>query len=143
MPPDNPHQQLLDACEQSTYEYPHNGDRDFWGPLPGLPFDIYPERLEDQRLIDMNGTLPLNFEHDDKENDPDNLEIAQPLNTVESMHVMPASQYQQTSESVQVSRHLSLVHNAFYDNFQSNMLPYGLGGHDGAHDEVIAKAIAP
>lgn len=107
-------------------------DRESWVPSPSLPFNIHPERLEDQLAADANAASPYNFDRDDKENDVANCTFEQASNSG-MMSIMPASHYRRTTEESQASCERSLVDGALY-NFNHSRSPYGLGGNDGTHE---------
>jgi hypothetical protein len=108
-------------------------DRDSW-PTPGLSFDVYTERLEDQLAAEAKAASPLNFEDDDKENDVLGTVLEETPNLTDGMSVMPASQYRAAQTSNDALSHHSLVAEAFYYT-DTVLLPYGMGGSDGAHDQ--------
>ena len=109
-------------------------DRDSRPALPGLPFQIYADSFEDQLAADAKAASPLNFDHDNKENNSTFLELEETPNSADEMTVIPASQYRRTSEESCASRHHPSVSDAFYE-LRHGSSPYGLGGSDGTHDE--------
>jgi hypothetical protein len=109
-------------------------DRDSWPTTRGLPFNIHSDSLEDQLEAEATAASPLNFDHDDKENDISSM-FDEPPNPVDGMSVMPASQYRRTSGDRHASREHSMVSKAFFE--ESMASPYGLGG-DGTEDERSA-----
>jgi hypothetical protein len=102
-------------------------DRDAWPTASGLSFEIYSERLEDQLAAEAKAALPLNFEHDDKEN---NFTADADLgtSTPASATVMPASHYRRTSGENEALHHTSSVEHVLYDGFDTCPSPYGVGG---------------
>jgi hypothetical protein len=108
-------------------------DRDAWPLSPGQPFQIFHEKLEDQLAREAMAASPLNYEHDDKENDTNVADLDPLSDAYEGISVMPASQYRQSSEDRQFSRQHNLVSEALYDDPAPPS--YGLDGTNGTHDE--------
>jgi hypothetical protein len=105
-------------------------DKDAWPVAPGQPFDIFCEKLADQLDREAHAASPLNYEHDDKENeaDNDNIEI-DPLSTTHTgVSIIPETQYRQSSEDHELSTHHALINYALYED--PHPQTYGL---DGAH----------
>ncbi|KAJ4368102.1 hypothetical protein N0V83_006457 [Neocucurbitaria cava] len=73
-------------------------DRDSWAISPGQSFEIFEERLEEQLAAEATALSPLNYEHDDKENNID----CPDFGSTTDMSVMPASQYRPSSEERQL-----------------------------------------
>jgi hypothetical protein len=108
-------------------------DRDSWATPLGQPFQIYENSFEEQMEADASAASPLNYGHDDKENNIANPAFDEPFNPVDGMSVMPASQYRRRTEDSNASRELGLVGEAFFRD-QDFLSPYGLGG-DGTVEE--------
>ncbi|KAF2129527.1 hypothetical protein P153DRAFT_290768, partial [Dothidotthia symphoricarpi CBS 119687] len=113
--------------------FPH--DRNSHLVLPSQPFDIFTERLEDQLEREANASSPLRFDHDDKENllsNPGHDPTPDPL---QGISIIPASQHRQSSENKHASHQIAVANYALYDD-PPRTPTYGLGGSDGAHDEI-------
>lgn len=110
-------------------------DRDSWPLVQGLPFEIYTERLEDQLAAEANAASPFNYEQDDKENDVVNTRLEQTPNPTEGISVVPLSQYERSRDSSVALQHHMSVNGAFYNLNVGPSSPYGLGGHDGVHEQ--------
>lgn len=113
-------------------------ERDAWPSTPGLSFEIYSERLEDQLAAEAKAASPLNFEDDDKENDI-TTDADLGASATASAAVMPASQYRRTSGENQALRQGSMVERALYDDIDTSSSPYGLGS-DGTLDGMSVLA---
>ena len=108
-------------------------DRDAWPVSPGQPFQIFNEKLEDQLAREAMEASPLNYEHDDKENDINTADLDPLPDRYEGISVMPASQWRQSNEDLQLSFRHGLVNEALYDNpLQPS---YGLDGTHGGHED--------
>jgi hypothetical protein len=105
--------------------FPH--DRNAWPSASGLSFEIYSDRLEDQLAAEAKAASPLEFEHDDKENDF-TADADPETSTTASATVMPASHYRRTSGENEALQNTLLVGHALYDGFDTYPSPYGLGG---------------
>jgi hypothetical protein len=108
-------------------------DRDAWPVSPGQPFQIFNEKLEDQLAREAMEASPLNYEHDDKENDMNTAELDSLPDMYGGISVMPASQWRQSNEDRQLSGHYDLVNEALYDDPPA--LSYGLDGTHGGHED--------
>jgi hypothetical protein len=108
-------------------------DRDSWPFLPGQSFEIFNECLEDQLAREALAASPLNYDHDDKENNTNHVDTEPVHNLFDNISVMPASQYRLSSEDVQVSQQHALVEQALYEMPPTQS--YGLGGTDGVGEE--------
>jgi hypothetical protein len=123
----------LDLWNMQPGERYFRHDRDAWPVSPGQPFQIFNEKLEDQLAREAMAASPLNYEHDDKENDLNPTDLDPLPDTYEGTSVMPVSQYRQSSEDRQVSRQHDLVSEALYDDPAPPS--YGLDGTHGTYDD--------
>ncbi|KAF1846790.1 uncharacterized protein K460DRAFT_249164, partial [Cucurbitaria berberidis CBS 394.84] len=110
-------------------------DRDSWPVSDAQSFEIFEECLEDQLAAEAMALSPLDYEHDDKENNSNGLDVDLTLDPLEEISVRSASQYRRSSEDSQVSGQTALVNHALYDTSGERLQSYGLGGSDGTHDE--------
>lgn len=108
-------------------------DRDSWATNPVLPFQIHEESLEYQLEAEAKAASPLNFDHDDKENSINSLELNHMPNPVYEVSVMAASQHRRMNPDSHDAREYSLVNQAFFEE-PSITSPYGLGG-DGTQEQ--------
>jgi len=115
-------------------------DRDSWPMSPGQPFNIWTKSLEDQLATEAMAASPLNYDHDDKENDVSNGHLDSTSAAHERVSIVPASQYRPSREQSQVSQRIALVDHALYSDFEESSSPYGLGGSDGACDDQVDDA---
>jgi hypothetical protein len=109
---------------------------------PGQSFQIFNEKLEDQLAREAMAASPLNYEHDDKENDINTADLEPLPDTYEGISVMPASQYRQSSGDRELSRHRALMSDALYDDPPPPS--YGLDGTHGIiedHVDAFAEGI--
>jgi hypothetical protein len=136
----------LDTWKLGLGERFFSHGRGSWPMVPGLPFEIYTERLEDQLATKAMTASPQSFDQDDKENNIDNSEFGQSSNIFDALSVTPTSQYRQSRENHYAARHSPLAADAFFTadpTFSAD--PYGLGGTDGVHDQhgdVISEAMS-
>jgi hypothetical protein len=123
----------LDVWNMQRDERYFGHDRDAWPMSPGQPFQIFDEKLEDQLAREAMAASPLNYEHDDKENDINTADLEPLSDTYEGISVMPASQYRRSSQDRDLSRHRALMSEALYDD----PLPpsYGLDGTHGTIEQ--------
>jgi hypothetical protein len=108
-------------------------DKDSWPGERGRDFDIHTDRLEDQLAIEANALSPLNYDHEDKENDVTNFGSEETVSPTDGMTVMPATQYRSLFGDGDVQNHHPAVMNAFYAT-ERMFTTYDLGGSDGAND---------
>jgi len=108
-------------------------DRDSWPILPGQSFEIFNEKLEDQLAREALAASPLNYEHDDKENDTNVADPDSQSENHEGVSVIPASQYKRSSEERELSyQHAAINHTLYGDKL---LQPYGLDGTHRTHQE--------
>jgi hypothetical protein len=108
-------------------------DRDSWPSPTESGFEIHTDsRLTDHLEVEADVLSPLNFPHDDKENEVDSAYEAT-QNFLDGISVIPASQYRLASEDRHAAREHLLATGAFYDAVHTT--DYGLGGSDGANDQ--------
>ncbi|CBX93724.1 hypothetical protein LEMA_P033980.1 [Plenodomus lingam JN3] len=112
-------------------------DRDSWPFIRGQSFDIWTEQAEDEVAKEALVTLPLEFEHDDKENQLENTD-QQTSDPLDGIAVIPASQYRQSDEDIVDAQNNRLVSEALYDESGIDFDAYGLDSTDGANDEVAS-----
>ncbi|CAO2654695.1 Nn.00g114280.m01.CDS01 [Neocucurbitaria sp. VM-36] len=110
----------------------HN--QDSWVISPGQLFEIFEERLEEQLAAEAMALSPLNYEHDDKENNITGRVLDSMADSPEEMSVLPASQYVRSSESDHPSHRIALTRQGLYDASDGWAQPYMLGGTDGTCD---------
>jgi hypothetical protein len=103
--------------------------------LPGLPFQIYTECLEDQLAAEAKAASPFNFDQDDKENEVTNSRLEELPIILDVMSVVPASQYRRSGAGSHASHHRSPAPEALSIDFEHASFPYGLGGNDGAYNK--------
>jgi hypothetical protein len=127
------HKERLDVWHMQPSERYFRHDRDAWPMSPGQPFQIFNEKLEDQLAREAMAASPLNYEHDDKENEGNTADLEPLPDMYEGISVMPASQYRQSSEDRQLSRHRALMSEALYDDPPPTS--YGLDGTHGTHED--------
>jgi hypothetical protein len=108
-------------------------DKDSWPGRQGSNFDIYTERLEDQLATEANALSPLNYDHEDKENDITHIGSEETVNPTDGITVIPAPQYRSLLGDGDVLNHHSPAMGAFY-TVDRLLSPYDLGGSDGADD---------
>ncbi|KAI4942257.1 hypothetical protein J4E91_010231 [Alternaria rosae] len=108
-----------------------NHDRDYWPILPGEPFEIFQEKLEDQLAREAMEASPLNYEHDNKENSS-NTSLEPLIKEHEEMSVIPVAQYRQSSAEKQLTDRHALVSSALYSDEPPQS--YGLDGTDNIHE---------
>jgi hypothetical protein len=123
--------------------FPHY--RDSWPLVPGLAFEVYTERLEDQLAAEAKAASPLYFDQDDKENDVANTGLGASSDFLDAMSESPASPFRRSDEDHYAAHHGPLAAHAFMnDNLAFSADPYGLGGTDGARDrqdDVISETM--
>ncbi|RMZ72520.1 hypothetical protein GMOD_00007517 [Pyrenophora seminiperda CCB06] len=103
-------------------------DHDSWPILPGQPFEIFHEKLEDQLAREALSAPPLSYDHDDKENDTNDAEQDSESENLDGISVIPASRYIPSSDDRELSYHRAQINHTLYDDAPPQ--PYGL---DGAH----------
>ena len=101
-------------------------DRDSWPILPGQSFEIFHEKLEDQLAREALAVSPLDYEHDDKENDTNVAELDSQSENHEGLSVIPASQYKRSSEERELSYQKAQINHTLYDD--KFLHSYGLDG---------------
>jgi hypothetical protein len=109
-------------------------DRDSWPASPGLPFQVYAETLEDQLAAEAKAASPLEYEHDDKENNVHNSDFDPISDPRETMSIMPAAQYRRSSDDERAAREVAECCKILYDDSGVSPYPYGIGGSDGTSD---------
>jgi hypothetical protein len=107
-------------------------DRDAWPFSPGQPFEIFNEHLEDQLAREALAASPLNYEHNDKENNVNNGDMEPVPDPLEGISVMPLSQYIISSDDARLSQQHTLLYEAFGSEPATES--YGLGGTDGVSE---------
>lgn len=115
------------------------GQQDSWPEVKGVPFPIYAERMEDQLSAEAEAASPLRYENDDKENDVINPELEPDPNPLDSISIMPASHYQQSSGSHAIPTRRPMASNAFYLQPVFEASPYGLAWSDDPHEMYITN----
>jgi hypothetical protein len=123
----------LDVWHMQPGERNFHHDRDTWPMSPGQPFQIFDEKLEDQLAREAMAASPLNYEHDDKENEGNTADLEPLPDMYEGISVMPASQYRQSNEDRQLSQHRALMSEALYDDPPPSS--YGLDGTHGTRED--------
>ncbi|CAE7199248.1 hypothetical protein P3342_010206 [Pyrenophora teres f. teres] len=108
-------------------------DHNAWPVVPGKPFKIFYEKLEDQLAREALAASPLQYEHDDKENDANIADPDPEPDNHEGISIIPASQYRQSSEDRELSRHRAQMNHALYND--ELPLSYGLDGTHATHQE--------
>lgn len=108
-------------------------DKDSWPGQRGRDFDIHTEPLEDQLAVEANALSPLNYDHEDKENDVTNFGSEEAVGPTDGMIVMPATQYRSLFGDGDAQNQHPAVMDAFYTE-ERMFPPYNLGGSDGAND---------
>jgi hypothetical protein len=101
----------------------------------GKDFEIRSESLEEQLAAEANAVSPLNYDHDDKENNVTNPNLEPEPDANRGISIMPLSQYRGFAESNRGSGETPMVREALYGHDGSISTPYGLGGN-AAFDEV-------
>ncbi|KAF1919622.1 hypothetical protein BDU57DRAFT_147297 [Ampelomyces quisqualis] len=107
-------------------------DKDSWPKRQRPAFDIYTERLEDQLAVEANALSPLNYDHEDKENDVTNTRSEEAAGPTDGITVIPAQYRSLFGDGDALSHHLPAM-DAFYTTNRM-FSPYDLGGSDGAND---------
>ncbi|KAF2031563.1 hypothetical protein EK21DRAFT_110933 [Setomelanomma holmii] len=107
-------------------------DRDSWASSTEVPIQIYTDSFQEQLAAEATAALPLNFDHDDKENTTEQTALEEISNT-HRVSIMPATQYWRTSDDSHASHERLTVDAALY-GFEESSSPYGLGGNDGSND---------
>jgi hypothetical protein len=123
----------LDVWHMQPGERNFHHDRDTWPMSLGQPFQIFDEKLEDQLAREAMAASPLNYEHDDKENEGNTADLEPLPDMYEGISVMPASQYRQSNEDRQLSQHRALMSEALYDDPPPSS--YGLDGTHGTRED--------
>ncbi|KAI8942516.1 hypothetical protein NX059_000580 [Plenodomus lindquistii] len=130
----------LDVWKLMPGERYFRHDRDSWPYTLGLPFDIWDEQKEGQVAEDAMTGFPLNFEHDDKENQLDSTDqhYSDPH---EGITVIPASQYRGLDGSASAVLNSGLAREALYEERRLGSDTYGFSA-DGAYDENAMRPLA-
>ncbi|KAF2855582.1 hypothetical protein T440DRAFT_385243 [Plenodomus tracheiphilus IPT5] len=122
------------------------GDRYFRHERDSLPFtqgqsfEIWEEQTEDQAVKEALAAFPLDFEHDDKENEIEGAD-QQNSDPLEGISVLPASQSRRSDGDALDAQNPRLVHGALYEEEVIALDNYGLHSTDGANDEDAADQL--
>ena len=113
---------LIWTQPSSSQHIPHNR-----GSLPeakGEHFELWVDSFKDQLAHEASQESPLNFDHDDKENDVSNPNLEPEPDVNSGVSVMPLFSYE---ASLQNRRETPIAHEALYSHDRVVSLPYGLG----------------